>query len=142
MADYRYTLDFDVRDYECDLQGIVNNSVYQNYMEHTRHEYLKRHGIDFAEFTRRGVNLIVVRIEIDYLYPLRSGDRFWVGLNMQRVSRVRVGFEQDIYLYPDNKPILKARVVGTALNEKGKPRLPKEIEELLGGDAQEPEKSS
>lgn len=131
MADYRFTLNFDVRDYECDLQGIVNNSVYQNYMEHTRHEFLKSLGIDFASLSKRGINLVVVRIEMDYLYPLRSGDKFWVGLNMERVSRVRFGFLQDIFRYPDNRPVLRAKVIGTALNETGRPRLPKEIEDLL-----------
>jgi hypothetical protein len=28
-------------------------------------------------------------------------------------------------------PILKARVIGTALNEKGQPRISKEVEALL-----------
>jgi acyl-CoA thioester hydrolase len=128
---YRFKLDFAVRDYECDMQGIVNNAVYQHYMEHTRHELLKSIGIDFAALTRRGIALVVVRVEIDYLHPLRSGDKFWVGLSMERVSRVRFGFIQDIFRHPDDKPIVRAKVIGTALNEKGRPKLPEEIEELL-----------
>jgi acyl-CoA thioester hydrolase len=113
------------------MQGIVNNAVHQHYMEHTRHKLLKSIGIDFAALTRRGIALVVVRIEIDYLHPLRSGDSFWVGLSMERVSRVRFGFIQDIFRYPDDKPIVRAKVIGTALNEKGRPKLPEEIEALL-----------
>lgn len=131
MIDYEFRLDFEVRDYECDLQGIVNNAVYQNYLEHTRHEYLKQKGIDFSSLSEKGINLVVIRIEIDYLYPLRSGDRFFVGLNLERVSRLRFGFLQDIYLFPDNKPVLKAIVVGTSLNELGKPFLPNELTALM-----------
>lgn len=41
MDDYRFRLDFSVRDYECDLAGMVNNATYLNYIEHTRHEFLK-----------------------------------------------------------------------------------------------------
>ena len=37
---YIYELKMKVRDYECDLQGIVNNANYQHYLEHTRHEFL------------------------------------------------------------------------------------------------------
>ncbi len=132
MLDYSFKLDFQVRDYECDMQGIVNNSVYQNYLEHTRHEFLKTLGMDFAEVTRRKILLVVIRCELDYKYPLRSGDSFWVGLNLQQVSRIRFAFLQDVYRYPDNRLILNARIIGTAMNEKGKPKLPPEIAKALG----------
>jgi acyl-CoA thioester hydrolase len=135
MEDYSFKLDFQVRDYECDMQGIVNNSVYQNYLEHTRHEFLKVLGIDFAEVTRREIHLVVVRAELDYKHPLRSGDRFWVGLKMERVSPVRFAFLQDLYRYPDNRLILNARIIGTAINENGRPKLPPEIEKALEGGA-------
>ena len=131
MIDYQFKVDFEVRDYECDLQGIVNNAVYQHYLEHSRHKFLLHNGINFTSLAEGGINLVVVRIEIDYLYPLRSGDRFFVGLNFERVSRLRFGFLQDIYLLPDNKPVLKAKIIGTTVNESGKPFLPDELAVLL-----------
>jgi acyl-CoA thioester hydrolase len=131
IPDYQFTLNFDVRDYECDMERIVNNAMYLNYLEHTRHEFLKQCGMSFDEIVRKGITLVVVRVEIDYRYPLRSGNKFVVGLNVKRVSRVRFGFLQDIYRLPDHKSIVKAKVIGTALNEKGRPYLPKEIEGLL-----------
>jgi acyl-CoA thioester hydrolase len=124
-------LELEVRDYECDFQGIVNNAIYQNYLEHARHLFLKQCGIDFIALSRRGIDLVVVRAEIDYLYPLHNDDHFYVGLNMERVSRIRFGFLQDIYRVSDDKPILKARIIGTSLNGAGRPYFPKELEELF-----------
>ena len=43
-----------VRDYECDLQGIVNNANYQHYLEHTRHEFLLSTGVSFAALHEQG----------------------------------------------------------------------------------------
>lgn len=131
MDDYQFQMEMAVRDYECDIQGIVNNSVYQNYLEHVRHEYLKTIGVDFAEYARQGINLVVVRAEIDYKYPLTSGDEFVVGLNLVRESKARLAFVQDIFRKADNKPVIKARVIGTALNERGRPSIPDELNRLF-----------
>jgi acyl-CoA thioester hydrolase len=131
MLNYIFTLEMSVRDYECDMQGIVNNSVYQNYIEHVRHEYLKKVGIDFSEYTRQGINLVVVRAELDYKYPLASGDAFMVGLNMRRESTLKFAFYQDIFRLSDHKLILKAKIIGTALNEKGRPEIPKQLDQLM-----------
>ena len=128
---YVFTCEMSVRDYECDMQGIVNNSVYQNYIEHVRHEYLKHVGIDFSQFTRRGINLVVVRAELDYKYPLASGDSFVVGLTMSRESPLKFAFYQDIFRLPDQKLVLKAKIIGTALNERGRPEIPTELDQLF-----------
>ena len=50
---YKFKIDLQVRDYECDMQGYVNNAIYQNYLEHARHEYLQRLGINFAILAKR-----------------------------------------------------------------------------------------
>ena len=70
-------------------------------------------------------------MELDYRHPLQGGDSFWVGLKLERVSPLRFAFLQDLYRYPDNRLILNARIVGTAMNEKGRPELPGEIEKAL-----------
>lgn len=126
-----FTLEMAVRDYECDLQGVVNNAVYQNYLEHARHEYLKLVGIDFAALAAQKINLVVTRVEIDYKTSLVSGDRFVVEVRLERISPVRIGFRQDIYRLPDRKLVVQALVTGTALNAKGRPQLPEALKNAL-----------
>jgi len=137
--DYAYKLEFKVRDYECDIQGIVNNGVYQNYLEHARHEFLLERGVDFAELARNNINLVVVRAELDYKTPLQSGDEFWVGLNLQQSSKVRFDFLQDIYRASDDRLVMKARITGTSLNERGRPFVPEVISCLFEANAATPE---
>lgn len=119
--DYAFRLDFKVRDYECDLQGVVNNSVYQNYLEHARHEFLLSHGFNFAQLCAEGVNLVVVRAELLYKRPLKSGDEFWVGLTAEKISKIRGVFKQDIYRTQDGALMLSATIEWTALNQQGRP---------------------
>lgn len=129
-----YTLAMSVRDYECDIQGIVNNGVYQNYLEHARHEYLKAIGIDFADYAKRGINLVVVRAELDYKVPLQSGDKFNVSVKMVRESRVKFAFLQEIYREDEDKLVLCAKIIGTALNPRGRPEIPAQLDALLPRD--------
>jgi len=131
MKDYTFTIEMAVRDYECDIQGIVNNAVYQNYLEHARHEYLKSIGVDFAEYTRSGINLVVVRAEIDYKQPLQSGDFFRVGVRMERASRIKFAFMQEIQRLSDNQKALQAKIIGTAIGSNGRPTLPESLEKYF-----------
>ena len=71
---YIYELKMKVRDYECDLQGIVNNANYQHYLEHTRHEFLLSTGVSFAALHEQGVDPVVARINMAFKTPLKSGD--------------------------------------------------------------------
>jgi len=132
MENNNYRLDFQVRDYELDMEGIVNNSVYQNYLEHARHEYLKKQGISFSELAKSGINPIIIKAELEYKYPLRSGDKFWVSVNLDRESKLKFAFYQEVRLYPDDKLVVKAKLTGTVMNDKGRPFLPDEIIKAFG----------
>jgi len=133
MKEYDFTLDFKVRDYEVDMEGVVNNSVYMNYLEHSRHEFLLTKNINFADCTQRGIILIVAKAVLEFKTPLRSGDEFWVGINCVPLSKVRIVFYQDIYRKSDNKLILKGEVTGTGLGKNGRPHIPDEVLEKFGG---------
>ena|SRR5512135_3345463 len=129
--DYAFSVEFTVRDYECDIQGVVNNANYQHYLEHARHEFLISKGISFSELHEEGVDLIVTHIEIDYKYPLKSRDRFVVKTDIKREGNVRLVFEQDIFRSPDNKLIVQAKVTGIA-TKKGRPVPPGDLINRLG----------
>ncbi|HAW86346.1 MAG: hypothetical protein A2087_07305 [Spirochaetes bacterium GWD1_61_31] len=126
-----FSLEMQVRDYELDMQGIVNNSVYQNYLEHARHEYLKSLAIDFASLSREGLNLVVIRAELDYRASLTSGDSFRVTVRMERLSRLKFAFLQEIIRQADGKPIMAARIIGTALNARGRPEIPAQLDSIV-----------
>lgn len=115
-----FTVDFTVRDYECDLQGVVNNSVYQNYLEHTRHEFLLSRQLDFPTLTAQGIFLVVVRAELDYRKPLRPGDAFQVSLRTEALGKLRIIFHQDI-MRSDGALMLQAKIIATAIDARGKP---------------------
>jgi acyl-CoA thioester hydrolase len=128
---FEYSLEFKVRDYECDLQGVVNNANYQHYLEHARHEFLLSKGISFVELHDEGIDLIVTRVEIDYKYPLRSQDKFRVSVNIHREGNARLVFVQDIYKLSDKKHVAHAKVTGVA-TKKGRPVPPGKLVGQLG----------
>jgi acyl-CoA thioester hydrolase len=126
-----HTLQMAVRDYECDLQGVVNNAVYQHYLEHARHQFLKSHDLDFAALAKAGVNLVVVRAELDYKSPLQSGDAFVVSTRLEKMSRLKLAFHQTITRADDQKLMLAAVIIGTGVNNQGRPYLPEQLLPLM-----------
>jgi acyl-CoA thioester hydrolase len=131
--EYLSSLEFLVRDYECDIQGVVNNANYQHYLEHARHDFLLSKGISFTQLHDQGIDLIVTKIEIEYKYPLRSRDRFVVKTNIQREGHVRLIFLQEIFRINDMKLVVRARITSAA-TKNSKPVFPGEVLGKLGFD--------
>lgn len=109
MGKYIFELPMKVRDYECDLQGIVNNANYQHYIEHTRHEFLLSAGISFADLHQEGIDPVVARLSMAFKTPLKSGDEFVSKLWLKKEG-IKYVFYQDIYRLPDEKVVIKATV--------------------------------
>lgn len=109
MEKYSFEFEMKVRDYECDIQGVVNNANYQHYMEHARHEFLESLGVSFGELHEKGIDLMVSKIAIEYKRPLRGSDRFAVRINMVRKG-AKLVILQDIYNLADEKLSTKGEV--------------------------------
>ncbi|MCM1031279.1 MAG: acyl-CoA thioesterase [Oscillibacter sp.] len=115
MKEYQFELEMKVRDYECDLQCIVNNANYQHYMEHARHEFLEKAGANFGQLHQQGIDAVVAKVEIEYKTSLISGDRFVVKLNIAREG-VKLVFFEDIYRLSDLKLCARGRVESVCLD--------------------------
>ena len=90
MKEYLFTTSLETRDYECDLQGVVNNANYQHYLEYTRHKWLQSRGQSFQQWHEKGID-------------------FLSCLNLHREG-ARFIFEQDIYRKADMKLCIQATV--------------------------------
>ena len=99
----------EVRDYECDIEGIVNNANYLHYLEHMRHLFLKHCGLSFAEMHKRGIDAVVARMTLQYKVPLRTDDEFISRLHITKEG-IKYVFYQDILRAEDNKISLRAKV--------------------------------
>lgn len=106
---YLYETRFEVRDYECDIEGIVNNAQYVHYMEHTRHRFLKACGLSFAEMHHKGVDAVVARMQLQYKVPLRPDDEIISRLNLTKEG-IRWVFHQDLYRASDEQLCFRGRV--------------------------------
>lgn len=106
---YQFELPMQVRDYEVDSQGIVNNAVYLHYLEHTRHEFCKEVGFTFAQMHAQGVDPVLRHIEVEYINSLGLGQEMVSKLRIRRQG-ARFIFDQDIYRLPDMLPVIKSVV--------------------------------
>ncbi|QIA09220.1 acyl-CoA thioesterase [Draconibacterium halophilum] len=124
---HQFELEMQVRDYECDIQGIVNNAVYQNYLEHTRHKFLNHVGLDFAQLHDDGIDAVVIKAELEYKFPLRPGDDFLVRLKIGKQGRLRIVFLQEVIRKSDEKLMVRGRIT-SVLTKNGRPLSPEILE--------------
>ena len=127
-----FEIELQVRDYECDIQGIVNNAVYQNYLEHCRHKFLNFAGLDFTQLHNDGIDAVVIKAELDYKFPLRPGDDFLIRLKMKKQGRLRVIFDQQIIKKADEKLMVNARITAV-LTRAGRPISPDILVDKFAG---------
>lgn len=106
---YIFETRMEVRDYECDIEGIVNNANYLHYIEHTRHLFLRSLGLSFAKMHEQGTDAVVARMNLQYKTPLKCDDIFISRLALKKEG-LRYIFHQDIFREQDDKLCFKSKV--------------------------------
>ena len=98
-----------LRDYECDIQGIVNNANYLHYTEHTRHRFIRSLNISFSKLHNKGVDPVVARMNLEYKTPLTCDDEFISRLALRKEG-IRYIFTHDLYRASDERLCFHADV--------------------------------
>ena len=109
MDKFIFETRMEVRDYECDIEGIVNNANYLHYTEHTRHLFLKQCGLSFAEMHAKGVDAVVARMKLDFKTPLRCDDEFISRLWLEK-DGIKYIFHQSIFRASDEALCFKGDI--------------------------------
>jgi len=115
-----------VRTYECDSYGHVNNANYLNYLEYARYELLKDVGFDYPGAIKAGYGMFISRVEIDYKKPALTDDILRIKTWPVKKGAVSGTLAQEIRRGDDI--VAEAKVTWAFVDSKtGTPvRIPKE----------------
>ena len=127
-----------VRTYELDSFGHVNNSVYLNYMEEGRSEFLNQIGVSFHDFARHDVQLVIVEAYLKYVSPSRYGDSIQITMTIRDVSLVTSYIDYVMTEVSTGRLIATAWTRGAFVNAKtGRPtRAPQPFQDAFYAFAQ------
>jgi acyl-CoA thioester hydrolase len=99
-----------------DVQGIVNNAVYIQYLEHARHKFLLERKVDFVDLSKQGKNLVVYEANYIYHKSLKPDDKFYVVTEVELSSKLKIAFKQKIFRA--SELILTAMVIGVCVDKR------------------------
>lgn len=82
-----------VRFCETDLMGIVHHASHLTYFEAGRVEWLRRRGVTYAEWAKRGMHLPVVEVGVRYRAPALFDDVLRIETRLTELRSVSLRFD-------------------------------------------------
>ena len=127
-----FELPLEVRGYEMDAFGHVNNAVYVQYFEHIRWKALRQLGDDWLQ--PGGLHIVVSNLEIDFKAPAEVFEELIGRLWVQELGLTSVTFHQEVVRKEDDRTLAVGEVVAVCVDEDGRPhRMPDDWRETMGG---------
>ena len=112
---------------DTDLAGIVYYANYLKFIERARSEWVRNLGLDQNVLRKdHGIVFAVRKVEADYLKSAKFDELLVISTELQKKTRVRLNFSQEIYR--DSDLIFRANLVIVPLSVAGRlVKLPKII---------------
>ena len=87
---------------DTDFQGFVYHANYIKYFERARSNFLTINGISQNDLRQSNLGFVIKRIDVDFLYPAKLGEKLIVQTEVEKKSKARMLFNQKI-ISDDNK---------------------------------------
>ena len=103
---------------DTDLAGIVYYANYLKFIERARSEWVGNLGLDQNVLRKdHGIVFAVRKVEADYLKSAKFDELLLISTELQKKTRVRLSFNQEIY--SDSDLIFRANLVIVPLSVAG-----------------------
>jgi len=109
QSQFHHSIELGVQFRDLDAFRHVNNATYLSYLEESRIGYLS--DVFNTDKSNLNINIVVARIEIDYLFPLQLNDSIKVYMRCTRVGNKSLDIENIIVLVKDTQEIISARAI-------------------------------
>lgn len=126
-----HTAPISVRFYELDPYEHVNHSVYIQYFEAARAQWLTDVGFPLEKLKADGIQIVVTELNTKYLGSAGPGDQLVVESRLDDLRRVSMTFRQQIRR--GEEVLVEQSITAATINTAGRPiRVPADLAEALG----------
>ena len=127
-----HTTTLGVRFYELDPYGHVNHSVYIQYFEAARVEWLNAVGFPLEQLQADGIQIVVTELQTKYLGSAGPGDLLTVRSELAELRRASMSFQQQIAR--DDELLVEQTITAAIVTTAGRPtRVPDDLAAALQG---------
>jgi len=120
-----------VRFAETDAQGIVFYGNYATYQDETFTEFMEAIGYPYDEVERRGWDVHVVNLELDYKRPAEFRDSLRNAMRITAIEESSIEFAYECR-DEDGEVLVEGSVVHVAVDESGSPtRVPRAFRDAV-----------